>query len=354
VGAGLIDPESIQTPSAGGWQFRTFRGTKVESRTSADVRKLAGIAPAGIAMCEAAQQDYDAFIRCRGRVSQKRGPLLLSGTFESSRGYYAQMFRDWMTGINAEGGKSFSMPTWSNLHDYPGGREDPEIKALEATMPHDLFQERLGAEPCPPSNLVLREFDARVHVKECPFDKDLPVQVWVDPGYGGAYAVCAVQIHGNAVYHIDEVYESAVVVHKVIDICTKREWWENVVYGVCDTAGNQHHADTSQIETWLQYAKIRLYSQPVPILAGITRHKTFLYDPASGEPLLFHDPRCTNTIREYGQYVFPKSHEGRNEAELPIDQYNHAMKAIAYGLVANFGTVERAPLGAVSISFRRG
>lgn len=324
---GLIDAETIQTPAQGAWRMKTKTGVSVETKSSSDAIKLAGVAPIGIAMVEAAQQEYETFIRCRGRISQKRGPLLLSGTFEGSRGYYAQMFRDWQTGVNVEGGKSFSMPTWSNLHDFPGGREDPEIKALEATMPHDLFLERLGALPCSPTNLVLREFDPLIHAsKPCPFDKSMPVQIWVDPGYGGAYSVCPMQIYGNVVRQIDEVYERGLKVHKVIDECAKRPWWENVHYGICDIAGNQHHADDSQIEIWAQYGKIRLYSQYVPIHAGITRHQTFLFDPASGQPLLFHDPRCVNTIREYGAYVYPKAHEGRNEAELPIDANNHCVR----------------------------
>ncbi len=354
VGIGLIDESKIQTPAAGQWTLYSRRGAKIETKTSADIRKLAGVAPAGIAMTEAAQQDWEAFIRCRGRVAQKRGPLILSGTFETSRGWYPELFRAWQMPDNAEGGKSFSLPTWSNLALFPGGRNDPEIKALESSMPADLFMERYGAEPCPPSNLVLREFDPQVHVRECPFDKNMPVQVWVDPGYSGAYAVLAVQIHGKEVWIIDEVYKQGWVVHDVIDECGTRPWWENVSHGVIDIAGRQHHGMESQIEVWLHYGKKRLYSQQVPVLAGIERHRTFLRDPSSGQPLLFHDPRCVNTIKEYGLYVYPKSKEHSNVVEVPIDQFNHSIKAIAYGLCANFGMVERPPLGNVSISFRKG
>ena len=67
---------------------------------------------------------------------------------------------------------------------------------------------------------------------------------------------------------------------------------------------------------------------------GIQRHRTFLRDSITGLPNLYHDPRCTNTIREYGLYK-------RNaDTGKIIDRDNHAMKAIAYGLVYNFGIAE--------------
>lgn len=245
-------------------------------------------------------------------------------TFETSRGWYPQLFWQWQTD-NPDGGKSFSLPTWSNLALFPGGREDPEIKALEATLPPDLFMERYGAKPCPPTNLVLREFDPEVHVKDCPFDKSKPAQIWIDPGYSGAYAVLAVQIYGKEVWIIDEVYKQGWVVHDVIDECKLRPWWDNVTHGVIDIAGRQHHGMESQVEVWMNYGDKRLYSQTVPIIAGIERHRTFLRDPASGVPLLFHDPKCVNTIKEYGLYSYPKSKERQNQVELPIDQYNHCV-----------------------------
>ena len=41
-----------------------------------------------------------------------------------------------------------------NYHVYPGGRQDPEIVALEQEMGADLFNERIGGIPlkaCEPS-----------------------------------------------------------------------------------------------------------------------------------------------------------------------------------------------------------
>jgi hypothetical protein len=350
---GLIDAETIQTPAQGAWRLKTKNGVVIESKTGSDAVKLAGVAPIGIAIVECAQQDLDTYRRCRGRVMQHRGPLLMSGTFEGSRGWVPELWRRWRI-ENEDQGKSFKIPSWSNLVVYPGGENDPEILRLKATVPSDIFLERYGAEPCMPSNIVLKEFNPDIHVKSCPFNKDLPVVLGIDPGYSGAYSVNAFQVQNGHVYHIDELYEHGRSGHEMIDMCRTREWWPNVSHGCADVASRQHHSDRSQEEVWTFYGGVTIYSQMIPIQTGITRHRTFLRDPASGEPLLIHDKRCINTINEYSQYVYPKMKEGRSDTELPIDQFNHSLKNIAYFLVLSFGAVDRPNLGSVNISFRRG
>jgi len=342
VKAKTLDPRSVSQPRRGSWSMRTKYPLMVEAttRTSAEVETIAGKAPAGIIMAEAAQQEYDAFLRCRGRVAEKRGPLWISGTFEGSLGWYAALWTAWQ-GDNMDGGRSFSIPTWSNLAIYPGGRDDPEIKALEATYPKDVFQERFGAVPCKPSTLVFKEFDVAVHVRPCPFDPQLEVQLWIDPGYAGAYAVLAVQMHGDDVWVIDEVYERGMVVYDIIKACRLRPWWPRASRIVMDIAGTQHQGMDSHADIWHRETRMGVYWNVVSVADGILRHKTFLMPQAvGGKPRLYHDPRCKSTIWEYNNYRYPETKENRPERELPVDANNHAMKAIAYGLIANYGLVD--------------
>ena len=118
------------------------------TKSARDPARLAGEAPDGILGCEAAQLPYDVFLRLRGRVAERRGWLWLSGTFEGSRGWYADHFSAWQA-VNADGAASFSIPTWSNRALFPGGRADAEIEALEATYPAAVFRERFGGVPLP-------------------------------------------------------------------------------------------------------------------------------------------------------------------------------------------------------------
>ena len=321
---GLLDSSSLSMPVAGSWRMLTRHGVEIVTRTSSDPATLSAIAPKGVLMAEAGQQSYEAYLRARGRVAEKRGPLVLSGTLEGSEGWYPALFRRWQTD-NEEGGRSFSIPTWSNTAIYPGGWDDPEIQALRATFPEDVFFERFGAQPRPPATLVFREFDPLTHVRPCPIRPDLGVQLWIDPGWAGAYAVVVVQIHEGVVYQIDEVYAQGMTAQDVIAECQSRPWWKKVTGGVIDIAGRQHHGMESHIEIWRKLAGVNLYSQKVGVADGILRHRTFLLDPASKKPRLFHDPRCVNTIREYSLYRYREMQEGRPVREDPIDADNHCV-----------------------------
>jgi hypothetical protein len=337
--AGVVLESSF--PAQGACSLVTLWHAKVETRTAEDVRKLAGLAPDGILMSEAAQQSWDAYSRLRGRLSEKRGWLWMSGTFEGSMSWYADLWRRWQ-GENAEHGRSFSIPTWSNRAVFPGGRVDPEIIALERTYPADMFQERCGAVPCPPATLVFREFSYQDHVShDAAYDPELPVELAVDPGYAGAYAVLALQEQDGLIFMIDEVYLTATVAEDVIAECERREWWEAVTGGVIDVAGRQHAGLPSHVEIWREKAGLYLSSNRVKVVDGINRLRTFLREPGSGVPRLLINPRCTGLLAEFGKYRYQAVVENRPVREEPIDRDNHSLKALGYWLYARFGPVER-------------
>jgi len=335
-----VQIKDLSQPKAGSWELKTHLGSHVVTKTSTDPMSLAGRAPKGIAMVEAAQQTYEAFLRVRGRVAETRGPLILSGTLEGVAfvSWYHDLYRRWRAD-NPDDARSFSIPTWSNTAIFPGGRDDPEIKSLEATYPRDVFLERFGAEPSMPLSLVFREFSHPEHVQTCVLDKKEGVQLWIDPGYAGAYAVLAVQVRDEHVYVLDEVYERGQTAHQVIQECRSRPWWKYVKAGVIDIAARQHHGQESQLEIWAHLTGLRLHSQKVPIPDGILRLRTFLVDPETGKPRITFDPKCVNTIREFALYRYKDAKEGRPISETPISADNHAISALIYGLVSNFGFV---------------
>jgi len=338
--AGLLVPSSLSIPQQGQCSFETVLGASIITRTSRDVETLAGEAPDGIAMVEAAQQTYESFLRLRGRVAENRAPLILSGTFEGSLGWYPELWASWQAD-NLDGGRSFSLPTWSNEAVFPGGREDPEIRAIEATFPRDVFQERFGAVPCPPATLVFKEFSHLLHVQSCPYRSGEPVQLWVDPGYAHKYAVNVVQVRDGLVYHIDEVWRSGTVAQELIAEVKARPWYGDVSIVVMCMGGRQHQGMESHAEIWRNLVGAPVYSQAVPIADGILRHRTFLIGPETREPRMFYDPQCKGSIWEYGQYKYNEVRENRPIRELPIDRDDDALKATAYGLVHNFGFVEQ-------------
>jgi hypothetical protein len=105
-----------------------------------------------------------------------------------------------------------------------------------------------------------------------------------------------------------------------------------------DIAGRSKDGRESHADIWKRVARIPIGARRVGVDEGIQRHRTFLRNSVTGKPDLYHDPRCTYTIREYGLYK-------RNvDTGKVIDKDNHAMKAIVYGLVYHFGVAEKSAM----------
>jgi len=331
----------------------TKTGQIIETKTSDDIRKLAAVAPDGIIMAEAAQQDYESYLRCVGRVAERRGWLLMSGTFEGSLGWYAEMFNNWESPINVEGGVAYSLPSWENQTIYPGGRNDPEILRLERVFERveGLFEERIGARPIPPHNLVFREFRTRVHVNpKVVFDPLLPVYLGVDPSAGSnPYAVLACQFHPHLretphpdpidyCYIIDELYETGKIGEEVIALAMKKPWWKNVKGGAIDEEAPDER------KRWLRIGHLNLVSKKIPQLNGIRREKSFLYfNPERKEPPHIQIASGVKGITfEYGHYKrdVPKDEDHEMKAVPRSDQPNHSIKALWYLLIARYGDVK--------------
>jgi len=354
----------ISVPKEGSCQLTTRAGTKVITRTGEDAVKLASFAPKGILMVEAAQQEEENFIKLMNRTAEARGWLLLTGTFESSLGWYAERYEEFQ-GPNSFDAVSMSLPTWSNLVVFPGGWDDPEIRRLRATNEPEYFMERFGGIPCPPRGVVFKEFRNKLHVKriqfgqvEAPtFSEDvgwtLPeetlVQLAIDPGYAGAYAVLFVATDHKRAFVVDEVYAKGQVAEQVIlETMHKGDLYQRVragqeklgIGGVMDIAGKQHAGMASHDEIWRRMAGIVTMANVVPIVDGIHRYHTFLKDPMLEQPRIWWDPKCKSSIKEHQLYRYRDESPNRPMNENPIDKDNHSMKAISYWLVNQFGFVD--------------
>ena len=321
--------------------------TRIETKSAKDPRTLAMRAPNGIIGCEASQLDLETFFRLRGRCAPKRGWLFLAGTFEGSLGWYPQMHVAWS--IPTEDEQSFSLPSYTNQYLYPGGREDPEILKLEREASDSFFMERIEGIPSPPKGLVFPEFRPDMHVSDIEYTEDIPVQIWMDPGYAGAYAIEVIQMIGDKVLVVDEVYERGLITEEMIDICKSRPWWKDVKEGVIDVAGYQHQAMAAPAEIWMKETGLYLSSQKVKINDGTERLKSFLKpDPLSREPNILVSNKCAGLLSEFGAapspfdgqtrtYNWKMDREGNIVGETQEDKNNHGIKALVYGLVERYG-----------------
>lgn len=305
---------------------------KVVTKSLGDITKIAMEAPDGIVVCEVFTTSYAAWLRLGARTARSRGWLLGTGTFEGSLGWGPEMWEYFQS--PAVEGMSFSMPSWSNTYFYPGGREDPEILRQEAKLPPDVFMERFAAIPCKPTGLVIKDFSNLVHVGEYEYDKDLPVEIGVDPGVG-VYAVGVYQEKDGQIRMVDEIYWEGMTSKEVILHCKQQPWGNNIDGGAGDIAAKE------SLLAW-EGAGIHLKAKKVPIDAGIDQLLIALKpNPISGKPILVVDHRCKGIISECGGGPPPFEGAGpwlRNKyTGKPELKNDHACKQVIYFLANKFG-----------------
>jgi hypothetical protein len=364
----LTVPLNVGHPKTGPWQMDLPWGAQLRTQTADDITKIeAGNLDCAL-VAEAGLVDPDIIRRLRGRVGEKRGPILMSGSLDASEPWYMDMFEKFLKGpADGLNWHSWGFASWENTIVFPEGREDPQIKEWEATLNEEEFKLKIACEVAKPSELVFQEFDVNTHVVDFEFSTvDLrggellypqavsedygftirkwrlptrgPVHLAIDPGSRGAYAVLAIRKYDDQIFVIDEVYLRLTTVEDVIAECKTREWWPDVDFAVMDIAGDQHPAMASHADIWamrenLGYKPAMTF---IHIEDGINHLKTFLKNPLNKKPRVWFSHKCKNTIKEFALYRYRVEKENRPIREEPIDANNHSIKALTYYLVNRF------------------
>jgi hypothetical protein len=359
----IVDESTVSRPVRGSARFKTLWGFEWVTKSSEKLEELAGRRPNVILVTEAAQHPPGILSKVYERSAENRAPIIFGGTFEKGYGWYGEQWDRWQ-GDNPEGGRSFSLPTWTNLAIYPGGRSDPEILKQEALMPPDLFMERYGGVPCKPSGLVFKEFDRSIHTDAVDklYDPLLPVELAIDPGVH-CYSVLFVQRQrdGKTVHILDEVYAKDVIGQQVIPLVVANKFWEHSCkFGVMDIYGQRRQgANVSQVEVWQQeLAKMNQHPvnlSSVPILDVSIWYQQIhlrLWNDTenSRPPLLKFASHLNDTIGEDGvangivgelkTHRWPSRSELQASAHRPLKKNDDALSALGYYLVYYFGPVE--------------
>lgn len=342
-------------PMEGTWRMETTWGAHIQTRSSNKERSIASEALHGALMTEAGQQTEEAWLKTRGRLADHRGWLIMSGTLEDGFPWYIDLLNRWK-GENVEGGSSYSLPTWSNTDIFPGGEEDPEIKALRASMPLDRFNEKYGAIPSKPSGLVFPQFDVERHVRSLQLELDgngkpLPVELAIDPATH-TYAVLFVQQAGNKVHVLDEVYTHGQIAQEVIPKVMAHPLYSYVTGGVGDFAVRQRHGTYSQEQIWLDKTGLVLRSNrwSEPDVRDAVAYRLQL-DSTDDEPGVYFNSHMTSAIGsdgrplgvlgEFNTWRWRDHGYGRSEIKRPVDFGNDGLKALGYWFLDTFGSVGR-------------
>lgn len=354
IKAGVLNRKKVTMPNNPAPSRAVFNnGCIIRTLSSADASRLAGESPDGVLMVEAGRQSYNAFTTLVGRVIQHNSWLLVSGTFESYKGrWFPDLWRE-CQGDNIYYGKSYSLPTYANPANYPDGVDDPKIIAARNLLSEEEFAERFLGVPRPTIGVVFPEFRRSKHVRAyADYDPMYPVRLWVDPGFHpSSYAVLYVQVVGDQVRIFKEIYEQGLVNDQIIDLVINDPMIQKVDRVVIDVAAKAHSgAQEPAVETWrrrLSGRGIPVVHQYVKIEHGLQRtHDKLRISPLTGEAFLVFHPRVESAIWELEEgYKFSVKKDGMiGKASGPIDANNHAAKAIAYGIINQYGAADEGKL----------
>jgi hypothetical protein len=322
----------------------TMWGCRIETRSLQDIETFASRAPDLVVICEPGQAPSQTLAKARERLSTRRGRLWMAGTFEDVKeSWMEDVWRRWVRWPNAESGKSFAVPTWLNTVSFPGGRNDPEMIALQNSYgSQNEFLLRCAGVPVAGSAIVIGEYwQHRKHVvpnleyRPVYQGAPMPVEITVDPGYSGGshYVVLAIQHIGSSKLVIDEVAVQSKVHESVIEICKSRPWWKNVVGGTIDpyAGGNHIYGALSPQETWQRLTGFQLRLPPrLSVEDYISNLCAELRDPNSGQSRIAVSPRCQRLIWEMTHWRKRKAQGG--DYTKPSDANCDASKALGYYL----------------------
>ena len=329
-------------------------GTEIRTLTIAEEMNIGMERPDIIIGCEMAQASEEGYKKLRARAAASGGHLLMSSTYESREDWYMDLYESWQAPSKMH--VSFALPSWSNQHVYPGGREDPEIQALIADTGDEFVLERMSGVPRKPFGLVFgRDFSPKIHVREIDYIPGLPVYLAIDPGYNrSVHAAEAIQMPIDGPIHVfDEIYDNTHTTSGMIEALMNRPWWGDVDRNECvidiQATARQQAQDDPPILIWQEKSGLSLNCVRVPIIDGIDRFRSFLlYDHVAERPGIVMAPRCTGLRSELGDGKSPIT--GRKQAyswkvdarkeivgPVPSKKYCDAIKAVTYFLVYKFG-----------------
>lgn len=218
---------------------------------------------------------------------------------------------------------SWRFPSWENKAIFPGGREDPEILAVEEEVSSIFFAQEIAAEFSSFEGQVYPEFDPKIHVKEFEYNPNWKNWLAFDFGYTAPTVCLDIMIDSeNRIYIWREYVEShrSTVDHGLI---IKRR--ENPIgYHVDAICADPRGPD--QIAT-LTPILGSILCNAIGTDLGIEEIKKLMKIRPDGTSGITIHPRCQVTINEF------KSLEAKPDKHGNIiisDENNHCCDATRY------------------------
>jgi hypothetical protein len=235
---------------------------------------------------------------------------------------------------------------------YPGGRNDEEIKLIEATTSEEWFQQEIGADFSAFVGRIYPEFDDQQHIiDEYQFHPEWPNYGCWDWGFTKPLAFIEFQVDPwDNVYIWREHYLAYKQLDAHIALLRGREQPDGYHLDMCfgdaaDPAAAEHISEKFCPCVAMPEAKAN-WRQGVDLVKRFLRLRDTgivldEYGTPALLPMMFVDRKCKETIWEFQNYrakeVISSNANEAGKASMTDQRMNdHAMDALRYGLMHRF------------------
>lgn len=337
LGIDTLSNKFIKNVENGNMRIATNWGWEIECRSAQHPDSLVGEGLDFVLLAEAGRHLKRTFTEyVRPALSDKRGFSMMSGVpedvSENNLLYWAYLrgqdpvMSQW---------KSWQLPSWTNTHVFPGGRNDPEIIEAAADLTDDEFRRQYGGEFVLKRGRVMKEWDDDIHVKDIAYRRDWPLFAAVDFGYTNDWVWLWIQVDPQT----DRVYV----------IGEKR--WKFTDTELIAKEMKEHHLAGNLLAIYVDPsspddAAILRRHVGVPtrantggeinprlqlIRSALKRKPDYMDDNDPDKlPMLMVDRSCDRLIWEMREgYRWPENrNQDRNASEIPMDDNNHGPEAL--------------------------
>lgn len=208
LGVDQVSSKFLKNVENGSMHISTNWGFDLECRSARHPESLVGEGLDFVLLVEAGRHKRFTFTEyIRPALSDKRGLSIMSGVPEDANEQNL-LYWAYMRGQQEEYAQwqSWQLPSWTNTHVFPGGRNDPEILEAEGDLTEDEFNRQYGGQFVLKRGRVMKEWDDDVHIQDLKYRRDLPLYAAVDFGYTNDWVWLWIQIDpfDKTVYVIKE------------------------------------------------------------------------------------------------------------------------------------------------------
>lgn len=335
-------PGTYYSPAGGQLSISMFDGRfQVHTKSAKLPTTLVGEALEGVIFAEAAKIKPIVWPKyIRPMLADYKGWAMFTSTPEGKNWFY----ENWKKGQDPSQKEWFSIkaPSWSNNILFPGGRNDPEILSLEASMSREKFKQEIGADFTEFVGRVFKDFDEEVNVTDCMYDPRLPLYVAADYGYTNPNVLQFIQVGvWGDVYVIAEYYKAQRTTSDMIrDVKSDMRLAGLARAAVAlypDPEDPGASAELSEAFGWqIKGNTGGLLNTRIELIRKLLKPQPLELPDGHPEklPKLWFDRSCQNSVRDFLDYRYPETKEeaiaaGVETPEKPVKANDHGTEAFS-------------------------